>query len=163
MMSLVCRHGSFISGRCWVLLVVLLAQLAGCGSPSAQPPRQESESKRGGVVRVALWQEPALLNPLLGTQVVTEAVGRTMLEGLLRAQPDGQRSPALAAEVPSFENGGISPDGLTITWRLKPGVLWADGKPFSSKDVLFTYNVVMNPGNPIINLIGYPDIESVTT
>ncbi len=39
----------------------------------------------------------------------------------------GNFVPELAADVPSATNGGISPDGLSITWKLKPGLLWSDG------------------------------------
>jgi len=146
-----------------LVLAALLIQVAGCSSGGAPSVPAPAESRRGGVVRIALWQEPALLNPLLGVQSVNALVSRTMLEGLLRYSPEGRAVPALASEVPSFENGGISPDGLTITWRLKKGVRWADGKPFTSKDIAFTYGVNMNPLNPITNQAGYPDIESINT
>ncbi|HZT07978.1 MAG TPA: peptide ABC transporter substrate-binding protein [Chloroflexota bacterium] len=145
-----------------LLLPIILAQLLAC-APRTQPPTAEqSPAHRGGVVRVALWQEPALLNPLLGVQTVNDLISRTMLEGLLRISPEGQLTPQLAAEVPTFDNGGISPNGLTITWRLKTGVRWSDGQPFTSKDVLFTYAVTMDPANPITNQAGYPDIETIT-
>jgi peptide/nickel transport system substrate-binding protein len=65
--------------------------------------------------------------------------------------------------VPAAENGGVSADGKTITWKLKKGVTWSDGKPFTSKDVLFTYNVYMNQDNPIPIRTGYPEIAPVTT
>lgn len=146
-----------------LVLAVLLFQVGGCspGGPPSVPAA--SEPGRGGVVRIALWQEPALLNPLLGLQTVNALVSRTMLEGLLRYSPEGRSVPALASEVPSFANGGISQDGLTITWRLKKGVLWSDGKPFTGKDVVFTYGVNMNPVNPTTKQTGYPDIESINT
>ena len=41
----------------------------------------------------------------------------------------------LAAEVPTLENGGISKDGLTLTYHLRHNVLWHDGVPFTSHDV----------------------------
>src|ERR1041384_6738337 len=97
-------------------LATLLVYVLGCSpQPAKSPgPKTEAEARRGGVVRIALWQEPALLNTLRGTQTVNQAVSRTMMEGLLVHLPDGQAAPALAAEVPSFENGGVSADGLTI-------------------------------------------------
>jgi peptide/nickel transport system substrate-binding protein len=128
----------------------------------AKPTAAAGEAKRGGTLRVGLWQEPTILNPLLGTQTVTTVVSQNILEGLLQPQPDGTYAPQLAAEVPSQQNGGVSEDGLTITWTLKPGVTWSDGRPFTSRDVVFTYNVYMNAANPIVDRTGYPEIESVT-
>jgi peptide/nickel transport system substrate-binding protein len=119
------------------------------------------EPHRGGVVRVALWQEPAVLNPVLASQTVAVLVSRTMLEGLLTYAPDGSAVSELAEEVPSLANGGVSADGRTVTWKLRRGVVWSDGRPFSSRDVVFTYHVMMNPANPVFNLSGYADIESV--
>src|SRR5437016_6070970 len=128
-------------------------------SPATAPP---AESRRGGVVRIALWQEPAILNPLLGNQTVTNLVSRTMIEGLASFQPDGSAGPGLA-EVPSLDKGTVSPDGLTVTWKLRPGVLWSDGAPFTSRDVAFTQQVIVNPANPVINRTGYSEIESIDT
>ena len=44
-------------------------------------------------------------------------------------------APVLAAEVPSAQNNGLSADGKSVTYKLKPGVKWADGNPFSADDV----------------------------
>ena len=54
--------------------------------------------------------------------------------------PDGSFYPKLALELPTHENGGISPDGLTITWKLRDHIVWSDGQPFTSDDVLFTWH-----------------------
>ncbi|SRR5579884_497915 len=157
------------------LLGALLGLLVACGgtAPAAQPSGATTSSwassaasltpKRGGTAKVAIWQEPAMLNPLLNTQTITQIVGETVLEGLLQAQPDGTYAPNLATELPTKENGGISSDGLSITYKLKSGVTWSDGKPFTSKDVAFTYKVITNNANPVIDRAKYADVESVTT
>lgn len=147
-----------------VLLASAAAMVAGCATPSGpgSAPRA-NQPRRGGVVRVALSAEPSVLNPVLDTRTVNVLVSRNILEGLLKTLPDGSRAPRLAAEVPSFDNGGISQDGLTITWKLRSGVVWSDGRPFTSRDVAFTYGVNMNPANPLPRPAGYPDIASVTT
>jgi peptide/nickel transport system substrate-binding protein len=138
---------------------------------SAQKPAEKAPAavsgqsggpKRGGTVRVGISQEPIILNPILGSQTVNTVVASNMIEGLLQVGPDGNYQPALAAEVPTTTNGGVSADGLTIRWKLKPGVLWSDGKPFTSEDVLFTYKVFTEPQNPIPIRVGYSEIESVT-
>jgi peptide/nickel transport system substrate-binding protein len=130
---------------------------------ATQPAAAAGTPKRGGVARVGLSQEPIILNTLLGSQTVNTLVTESILEGLLVGGADGTYVPVLAEEVPTQQNGGVSADGKTITWKLKKGITWSDGKPFTSKDVLFTYNVIMNPENPVVIRSGYPDIASVTT
>ena len=46
--------------------------------------------------------------------------------------------PILAAELPSAQNGGLSPDARSVTYKLKQGIKWADGQPFTADDVVFT-------------------------
>jgi len=69
--------------------------------------------------------------------------------------------PVLAQEVPSLTNGGVSQDERTVTWKLRSGVVWSDGRPFTSKDVAFTYEVMILPENPVILRAGYSEIESL--
>ena len=84
------------------------------------------------------------------------------LDGLSRGSPDGSSLPVLAAEVPTQANGDVSPDGTVVTWKLKPGVTWSDGQPFTSHDVVFTYQMIMDPANPVINRSDYAVMDSVT-
>src|SRR5205823_2930867 len=162
-------------------VALLLLLVTGCapaapGTPAAGPTAPQAERaakptataappgapRRGGTLRIGLSQEPIVLNPLLGRQTVGDVVSQNVLEGLTRARPDGGYQPLLAAEIPSQQNGGVSADGLTITWKLKPGLLWSDGQPLTSKDLLFTYQVNMNPDNPIVVRTGYNEIASIT-
>ena len=53
------------------------------------------------------------------------------------------------------------PDGTVVTWKLNPGVVWSDGEPFTSQDVVFTYHMIMDPANPVIDRGDYRVIESV--
>jgi peptide/nickel transport system substrate-binding protein len=106
-------------------------------SPVAAPA--DPNVKTGGVAKIGLYQEPILLNPMLGSQTAAELVSRNIIEGLVQATPDGNYAPLLAAEVPTIQNGGVTADGLTVTWKM-----------------------IMNSGNPIPVRSGYPEIESVT-
>ncbi len=138
------------------------AAAAPAPTTAPRPAAAAGAAKRGGTLRIGLWQEPTILNPYLGTQTVTTVVSQNILEGLLQPMPDGTYAPDLAAEVPSPQNGGVSADGLTVTWKLKPGITWSDGKPFTAKDVIFTHQVIINQANPVANRTGYTDIESIT-
>ena len=60
------------------------------------------------------------------------------VEPLFVADRNGEYQPVLAAEVPTLENGGISEDFLTITYKLRDGITWSDGQPFTAEDIVFT-------------------------
>ena len=85
------------------------------------------------------------------------------LVGLGEWDDKGNFVPELGAEVPSAENGGVSADGLTITWKLKPCLFWSDGEPLTSADVKFTWESVMDPDNVPIQKTGYDKIASIDT
>ena len=70
-----------------------------------------------------------------------------VLEPLARYDENGGMVPALAAEIPNVENGGISADLLSVTWTLRDDVVWSDGTPFTAADVVFTYGCLLHePG-----------------
>lgn len=71
--------------------------------------------------------------------------------------------PYTATEIPSVENGGISPDALTVTWRLKPCIFWSDGQPITSKDFAFTWKSDMDPANTPGSREGWDQIAGIDT
>ena len=96
-------------------------------------------------------------------QTVITYVHRPFAEYLIDVNEKGEYVPVLAVEVPSVENGGVSEDGLTITYKLKKGIKWSDGQPFTSADVKFTWEALINPKNLVKSRSGYELIESVET
>ncbi len=82
---------------------------------------------------------------------------------LVTVDPKGNDVPVLAAEVPTLENGGISKDGLTIRYKLRQHVKWHDGAPFSSDDVKFSWEAVMNTATNVVSRRGYDTVQSVET
>ena len=114
-------------------------------------------------LRIVSGNVPRTLNPILATQTVEASIGRLTTDILVSCDPRGNLVPKLAREVPSRANGEISADGLTITYHLRPGVLWQDGVPFTSRDVKFTYDAIMNPANDVISRHGYDIVGSVET
>ena len=65
----------------------------------------------------------------------------------------------LAAEVPSKENDGLTEDGLSVVWKLKRGVKWHDGAPFTADDVVFTWEYARNPDAAAVTIASYKDIK----
>ena len=85
------------------------------------------------------WQAPSIANPYLsGGNKDTEAAA-LVLESLANYDENGELVPRLASSIPTVENGGVSDDMTTVTWKLKEGVLWSDGTPFTAEDAAFTY------------------------
>jgi peptide/nickel transport system substrate-binding protein len=112
-------------------------------------------------LRIVSGNVPRTLNPLLATQTVEASIARLTTDILVSADPHGRFVPRLAREVPTRANGGISADGLTITYHLRPGVRWQDGVPFTSRDVKFSYDAIMNPSNDVISRHGYDIVRRV--
>ena len=93
----------------------------------------------GGTVKLLWWQAPTILNPHLAQGTKDFDVSRIAYEPLAAFGPDDKLTPFLAAEIPSADNGGVAKDGKSVTWKLKQGVKWSDGQPFTAKDVVFTW------------------------
>jgi peptide/nickel transport system substrate-binding protein len=122
-------------------------------APAANPSRQP--------LRITLNQEPDTLNPFSSGLRATFTVTQAIFNGLVVVNEQGEYEGDLAAEVPTVQNGGVSPDGLTITYKLRQGVKWADGEPFTADDVKFTYDAIMNPANTICGKSVYGKIDSL--
>jgi peptide/nickel transport system substrate-binding protein len=135
-------------------------------APTAQatskPEAAAPGTAAGGQVRLTLNQEPDTLNPFYSGLRATFTVTQAIFNGLVVVNEQGNYEGDLAAEVPTVQNGGVSADGLTITYKLRQGVTWADGQPFTAEDVKFTYDAIMNPANTISGKSVYGKIDSLT-
>ncbi len=114
-------------------------------------------------LRIATGTVPRTLNPLLSTEPMEAAIDRLFSDLLVTVDARGNFVPDLAQVVPTTRNGGISADGLTITYKLRPHVRWQDGQPFTSADVRFTFDAIMNPANDIVSRHGYDIVRRVRT
>jgi peptide/nickel transport system substrate-binding protein len=111
------------------------------------------------------WTHPGVLriasNPLLAGTTNEIFIDRFMFEPLLSADPAGNPVPMLATSVPSQTNGGISNDGLTITYHLRHDVRWTDGVALTSRDVIWSWQAIENPDNDAVSRHGYDDVRSI--
>ena len=135
--------------------------LAYSGVASERRPFEYKPTKRGGggAVKVLWWQGPTLLNPHFAVGTKDQDATRIFYEPLAGWDPDGELFPVLAAEIPSRENGGIAADGLSVTWKLKRGVQWHDGKPFSADDVIFNWQYASDPATAATTIGSYKDVK----
>jgi peptide/nickel transport system substrate-binding protein len=146
-----------------VLALAALAGLLGGCSKVSEGTGGEHSWTVPGILRVAIQDEPKNLNPLLTSNTTDVFIARFMFLPLIQPDDKGVQQALLTTEVPSTTNGGISSDGLSITYRLRKDVKWSDGVPFTSKDVKWTSQAIMNPSNNIVSRHGYDDIKSIDT
>ena len=117
-----------------------------------------------GLLRIGIQGSPDTLQPLLTSDTTDKMIGRLLFDPLISVDASGRHDvPILAAEVPTLANGGISRDGLTITYKLRRNVRWHDGAPFTSKDVAFSWRAIVNPANDISSRAGYDLVRKVET
>jgi len=107
------------------------------------------------------WEGPNILNGHLSLGGSDGYASRLVLEPLADFDNDGNLVPILAAEVPTIANGGVAADGTSVTWKLKPGVVWSDGTPLTADDIQFTYQYVTNTATAASTAGYYAPIQSV--
>lgn len=139
-----------------------LALLLAACSHGAQPGADGGNPwTQHGVLRMASRQTPDNLNPLLGTQTVVTDLSMFWAAYLFNLNDRGELVPELAVRIPTQENGGISRDGLRITYQLRRSVKWQDGAPFTADDVIYTWRQMLNPRNLVVSRFGYDNISSI--
>jgi len=151
------------------VLLVLATLSSACApqpvAPSAAVPSNKAESttKGGGedTLRLLWWQAPTILNPHLAAGGKDQDASRIVYEPLASFSSDGELVPFLAAEAPSLEKGSVAKDGLSVTWKLKPDVVWSDGQPFTADDVKFTFDFISTPETGASTAGNYSTVASV--
>jgi peptide/nickel transport system substrate-binding protein len=144
------------------LTVPMATQLLAIGGVAmAQSPSPYKPAKRGGggPLKLLWWQGPTLLNPHFATGTKDQDASRIFYEPLASWDVDGNLNAILAAEIPSIQNGGLSADAKSVTWKLKPGIKWHDGKPFTADDLVFTWDYARDPATAAVSIAVYRDIN----
>ncbi|MFG2501238.1 ABC transporter substrate-binding protein [Streptomyces sp. NPDC048441] len=112
------------------------ASLAVAASACSAPGDDKGAGGAKDSAVVGIAYEPDTLSPLLG---YGKDGNSKIFDGLLTHDADMKLKPALAAELPK-----VGDDGRTYTFKLRDGVKFSDGKPFTSKDVVFTYETILD-------------------
>ena len=124
-------------------------------------PYKPTKRGGGGALKLIYWQAPVHLNPHYAGGTKDQDASRIFYEPLAGWDTEGNLIPALAAEIPSRQNGGLSADGKSVVWKLKRGVTWHDGKPFTADDVVFTAAYAGDPAAAMVTVATYRDIKVI--
>lgn len=167
--------------RLLALFAVMTMILAACGSGTEDTPTTtaasgattttaatsdttaapDSSAGEGGTLTLLQWQAPTALNPYLSGGTKELLASSLILEPLAEFSPEGELVPALAAEIPTPDNGGVPDDLMSVTWTLKSGVMWSDGTPLTADDVVFTYEYCTDEATGCTQSSLYAGISSV--
>jgi ABC-type transport system substrate-binding protein len=137
-----------------------LAVGAGCTSVSAVHGTGNAFTIPG-TLRFSDGEDIGGLNLHIVPQVSVQQLSQLTGAYLIRFDDRYRPYPELLDRIPSLANGDISRDGLSITFRLKPGLVWDDGHPLQSDDVKFSFDAVNNPRNNEYSRTGFDQIVDV--
>jgi peptide/nickel transport system substrate-binding protein len=115
-----------------------------------------------GVLRIADIVDPSSLDPLLAHDQDTIGYDLLICQTLIGLDARNRLIPILVTRIPTRQNGDISRDGTRITYHLRRGTRFADGKPLTSADVAFTYHAIMDPRNNVLSVDAYQRIASLS-
>ncbi|HZT11172.1 MAG TPA: peptide ABC transporter substrate-binding protein [Candidatus Baltobacteraceae bacterium] len=130
------------------VLSMCSAGCAGAGGGAASP-----SSSVG--LRIAQQWEPQSLNPALENGTSAAEWGQLLFSYLLNYDGEGRLVGDAAIAVPTPSNGGISRDGLTITYHLRSGIRFADGVPLTARDCVWSVQAIQNPRNLVQSRFAY--------
>ena len=130
---------------------VILA--AACASPATTTPSSSAPATvaataaplrgAGGELKILYWQAPTILNPHQATGTKDSDASRLVVEPLASWGADAKPvANAIASEIPTVANGGVSADFTTVTWKIRPGIKWSDGTAVTADDVVFTFTQI---------------------
>ncbi|MFA7061018.1 MAG: peptide-binding protein [Pedobacter sp.] len=149
------------AARCSMLLLIsTIIFLVACSQPvprQKQAGTKESKPAYGDAIVEGTIGEASTLIPILATDSASHAVAGQIYNGLIKYDKNLNIVGDLAE---SYE---ISRDGLLITFHLRKGVKWHDGVPFTSRDVLYTYRIVIDPKTPTAYAEDFKQVKSIST
>ncbi|WP_246545723.1 peptide-binding protein [Pelotalea chapellei] len=150
-----------MSRWCWKKLLVMVCLLILCACSNSSPPEVKHRESvtvpaTGDAIIEGTIGEASTLIPLLASDASSHAVAGQIYNGLIKYDKNLVITGDLA------ESYDISPDGLIITFHLRKGVVWHDKAPFTSRDVLYTYRVVVDPATPTAYAEDFKQVKAIT-
>src|SRR5439155_15119342 len=127
-----CQPSEHTMRRLFLLVLPAVLSCGGGGGESAAPSRKTIIDSRD-------TYDPRSMDPALSTDVPTGRAVAYIFDGLTRFTPDAKVVPGLA------KSWDVTPDGITYTFHLRSGVKFHDGQPFTAKNVVYTFQRVLDP------------------
>jgi peptide/nickel transport system substrate-binding protein len=131
---------------------------SGVAMAQSTPVYKPTKRGGGGLLKMLWWQGPTLLNPHFATGTKDQDASRLFYEPLAAWDNNGNLRPVLAAAIPGREDGTLAADGKSAIWKLKQGVKWHDGKPFTADDCVFTWEYAKDPATAATTIGSYKDV-----
>jgi peptide/nickel transport system substrate-binding protein len=132
-----------------------LLAIGGVAHAQTAPKYKPTKAGGGGTLKLLWWQGPTLLNPHFAVGTKDQDGSRLFYEPLAAWDSKAELRAVLAAELPSRDNGGLAADGKSVTWKLKQGVKWHDGQPFTADDVVFNWAYARDPATAAVTAGSY--------
>ncbi len=127
--------------------IVLLLDLAGCARPAPLAPP--------GYLQIDLPTSPTAIDPRIAADAISSRVAELIYDSLVRLDRNGEFVGDLAE---SFER----PSPTAIVFHLRRNVRFSDGRPFTARDVKFTYDSILDPATLSIKRAGLVELTAVT-
>ncbi|MGJ4923637.1 peptide ABC transporter substrate-binding protein [Bradyrhizobium sp. HKCCYLRH2060] len=134
---------------------------SGVAMAAQEFPYKPTKAGGGGALKLLFWQAPTLLNPHFAIGSKDQESARAFYEPLAGWDADGNLVPVLASEIPSVANGTVAADGTWVIWKLKQGVKWHDGQPFTADDVIFNWQYATNTETSAVTIGDYRDLKTI--
>ncbi|MDT8419581.1 MAG: peptide-binding protein [Desulfuromonadales bacterium] len=138
------------------LMLTVLLVLTACSNSqqSTEVSAPDTAPAHGDTFIEASIGDASNLLPVLSSDSASSDINGLVYNGLVRYDKD------LKIEGELAESWEISEDNLTITFTLREGVKWHDGTPFTSADVLFTYQLYTDPKTPTAYAESFKQVAS---
>ncbi|WP_316177306.1 peptide ABC transporter substrate-binding protein [Bradyrhizobium sp. SZCCHNRI1009] len=134
---------------------------SGVAMAAQEFPYKPTKAGGGGALKLLFWQAPTLLNPHFAIGAKDQESARAFYEPLAGWDADGNLVPVLASEIPGVANGTVAADRTWVIWKLKQGVKWHDGQPFTADDVIFNWQYATNTETSAVTIGDYKDIKTI--
>jgi len=139
----------------------LKTALLGAACAFVMAPAAFAERGADGELKLTFPQAVSIMNPYLSSGTKDVIASSMVVEPLAAIDDQGTLVTRLATEIPTLENGGVSADLTSITWKLQPGLMWSDGTPMTADDAVFTAAYCMDPAGGCAQATKYEGVASV--
>src|SRR5713101_1805113 len=143
-----------------VALLVLILSACGGGGTSSSTTTSTGAPVKGGTWTDDFFEDVSSVIPNLSSETFATMFDDALYSPLVYGTPQGQLMPGIATEVPTVANNGVSADLKTVTFHLRPGLVWSDGQPLDARDVDYSWKLWANPKAVAYNTLFVTNIAS---